>query len=55
MENEKEQLELDDIEELIDWNLQYGIPLRSTLGGIYRLDLYDYFQKWFTLCYGKEC
>ena len=27
---------LDEIEELIDWNLQYGIPLRDTLAGIPR-------------------
>ena len=25
---------LDEIEELIDWNLQYNIPLRDTLAGI---------------------
>ena len=55
MESEKSQTEMDDIEELIDWNLQYNIRLRDTLGGIGRLDLHDYFQKWFTLCYGEEC
>ena len=46
---------LDDIEELIDWNLQYGIPLHDTLAGIQRTDLYSYFQEWFTTCYGKSC
>ena len=46
---------LDEIEELIDWNLQYNIPLRDTLAGIQRLDLYDHFQGWFTTCYGKPC
>ena len=46
---------LDEIEELIDWNLQYGVSLRSTLEGISRLDTYAYFQKWFTQCYGHEC
>ena len=40
---------------LIDWNLQYNIPLRDTLAGIQRIDLYDYFQAWFTTCYGKPC
>ena len=40
---------------LIDWNLQYNIPLRDTLAGIQRLDLHDYFQAWFTTCYGKPC
>ena len=35
---------LDEIEGLIDWNLQYNIPLRDTLlAGIQRIDLYDYF------------
>ena len=29
---------------LIDWNLQYNMPLRDKLAGIQRLDLYDYFQ-----------
>ena len=46
---------LDEIEELIDWNLQYNIPLRDTLAGIRRLDLHDYVQAWFTTCYGKPC
>ena len=46
---------LDESEELIDWNLQYNIPLRDTLAGIQRIDLYDYFQAWFTTCYGKPC
>ena len=46
---------LDEIEELIDWNLQYNIPLRDTLAGIQRIDLYDYFQARFTTCYGKPC
>ena len=46
---------LDEIEELIDWNLQYGIPLHDTLAGIQRTDLYSYFQEWFTTCYGKSC
>lgn len=35
---------LDEIEELIDWNLQYNIPLRDSLAGIQRLDLCDYFK-----------
>ena len=46
---------LDEIEELIDWNLQYNIPLRDTLAGIQRTDLYNYFQSWFMTCYGKPC
>ena len=47
---------LDEIEELIDWNLQYNIPLRDTLAGIQRTDdLHNYFQSWFTTCYGKPC
>ena len=46
---------LDEIEELIDWNLQYGVSLKSTLEGISRLDTYAYFQTWFTQCYGHEC
>ena len=41
--------------DLIDWNLQYGIPLHDTLAGIRREDLYEYFQAWFTTCYGKPC
>ena len=46
---------LDEIEELIDWNLQYNMPLRDTLAGIQRTDLHNYFQSWFTTCYGKPC
>ena len=45
---------LDEIEELIDWNLQYNIPLRDTLAGIQRIDLHDYFQAWFTACYTEK-
>ena len=46
---------LDEIEELIDWNLQCGMPLHDTLAGIQRTDLHNYFQSWFTTCYGKPC
>ena len=55
MQSGKKQTEMDDIEDLIDWNLQYNIRLRDTLSGIDRLDLYGYFQTWFSLCYGHEC
>lgn len=39
--------ELDEIEELIDWNISFGIPIRDTLIGIDRLDLLDYFKTLF--------
>ena len=40
--------ELDEIEELIDWNISFGIPIRDTLIGIDRLDLLDYFKTLFS-------
>tara|TARA_R110002167_G_scaffold170407_1_gene368315 strand:- start:9 stop:149 length:141 start_codon:yes stop_codon:yes gene_type:complete len=40
---------LDDIEELIAWNLSYDITLKESLTEINRLDLLDYFSIFFSV------
>ena len=35
--------ELDEIEDLIGWNLSFNITIEDTLTGIDRLDLLDFF------------
>tara|TARA_R110002153_G_scaffold214871_2_gene367505 strand:- start:2503 stop:2637 length:135 start_codon:yes stop_codon:yes gene_type:complete len=38
---------LDEIEDLISWNLSFNIPIKETLKGINRLDLINYFNRIF--------
>ena len=38
---------LDEIEELISWNLSFNINLEDTLNGIKRIDLLNYFKEIF--------
>ena len=40
---------LDDIEEMISWNLSFNVSVKDTLEGINRLDLLDYFSLFFTV------
>ena len=40
---------LDEIEDLISWNLSFNIPIKETLKGINRLDLINYFNRIFFL------
>ena len=40
MDNE----ELEEIDELISWNLSFGVSVYETLFGIGRLDLLEYFE-----------
>ena len=40
---------LEEIEEFVDWNLSFNIPIYDSLKQIHRLDLIDYFiekEKW---------
>lgn len=36
---------LDEIEDLIYWNLSFGIPIKNSLKEINRLDLLEYFTE----------
>jgi len=37
-------MDIDEIEELLAWNLSFNIPIHETLDDINRLDLLDYFK-----------
>ena len=38
---------LEEVEELIDWNLSFGIPIKETLESLKRVDLVDLFNNFF--------
>tara|TARA_R110000823_G_scaffold245737_1_gene369874 strand:+ start:290 stop:427 length:138 start_codon:yes stop_codon:yes gene_type:complete len=38
---------LEEIEELCDWNLSFGIPIKETLKSLKRLDLVELFSEFF--------
>ena len=49
MDTHEEVEILDDIEELISWNLSFNVSVKDTLEGINRLDLLDYFSIFFSV------
>ena len=38
---------LEEVEELIGWNLSFGIPIKQTLESLKRVDLVDLFNNFF--------
>ncbi len=39
-------MDLDEIEDLIGWNLSFNISIPETLADINRLDLLEFFRDW---------